>query len=150
MLRKTAPLPPATLTAAETEAAAPALEMTKTPYAVVCKTPSIVHRILAAKRAFSALKFFQLDANALISAGLAVFQPGDPFINLNGLLPSHVLRLLNETKTQLKAVGFKYIWCRNSTEFAKFSDDAPVQIIYSQADLPRIVQLYTSSNPNQQ
>lgn len=149
LLRKVTPTPPATLDADQI-CAAPPLVPNKVTYAVVCRAPTIVNRILAAKRAFGPLKFSQLDAGAMMATGLAVFQPGDPHIIINELIPSDVLRLLNEAKTQLKAVGFKYVWTRRSTVFAKYADNALVQIINSPDDLVRIAQLYTSRSPTNQ
>lgn len=147
LLRKI--VPSTANTVQEGTSAAP-LVPAKVTYAVVCRSPAIVNRILAAKRTFGPLKFSQLDASAMMRADLAVFQPGDPFINLNELLPLHVLHLLNEAKTRLKAAGFKHVWARNSTVFAKFSNNALVQIINSPADIPRIIQLYSCPSPNHQ
>lgn len=120
---------PPQATQAEIPPAAPGV--CKTTFAVVCGAPAIVNRLLAAKRSFGPLKFSQLDLSAMKRAGFSTDQPGDRFINLNELVPSQVIRLLNFTKKQLKDVGFKYIWSRNSTVFAKFNNDSLVQIINS-------------------
>lgn len=117
---------------------------TKTTYAVVCKDSTIVNRLLSAKRTLGVLKYSQLDADALAGLGAAMGQAGDCIININELLPSHVLRLLADAKARLKAVGIKHIWARNLTVMAKYTDDSVVQIINTPADIPRIVELYSA------
>lgn len=145
LLRKTPPVP-------EPGHAAPTEQQSvavRTTFAVVCSSQSIVRRLLGAKRSFGALKYSQLDKNILTNTDLAAGQPGDPLIHVNELLPSNVLKLLNDAKTQLKAAGFKYIWSRNLTVFAKFTSDSLVQIVNTPADIPRIALLYSQERPNQ-
>lgn len=115
----------------------------RTTFAVVCRSFSVVSRLLAAKRSFGSLKFSQLDRRLFSNEVLSVEQPGDPIINVNELLPTTVLHLLKETKTRLKTAGFKYIWTRNLTVYAKFNDNSPIQIVNTPADIPRITQLYS-------
>lgn len=119
--------------------------LVKTSFAVVCKDSATVSRLLAAKRSFGPLKFSQLNLQAPTDAGSNVGQPGDPFVNINELLPTHVIKLLREAKAALKAAGFKFIWVRNFTVFAKYSIDSVVQIINTPADIRRMVQLYSEA-----
>lgn len=116
---------------------------------MVCKDRGGVARMLAAKCSHGVLRYSQLDAATLTDPDLAQGQHGDLIINVNELLPSAVLKLLTEAKAQLKPAGFKYVWCRNTTVFAKHSDRALVQIINTPADLPRIIQLYSVPGPVQ-
>lgn len=120
------------------------LEAIKTTFAVVCKDHGVVARVLSAKRSHGIMRYSQLDATRLINPDLAAEQSGDPVININELLPSNVLKLLNGAKTQLKPAGFKHIWSRNSAVYARFSDDSLVQIVNTPADIPRILKLYSS------
>lgn len=123
-------------------------DATRATYAVVCSSQSTVNRMLAAKWSFGALKYSELDITALTNPDLVAGQPEDPLISINELLPSNIHKLLRDAKTQLKAVGFKFIWSRNLTVFAEFSNDSPVQIVNSPADIPRIAQLFSHERPN--
>lgn len=116
---------------------------TKTTYAVTCKDHPTAARILAAKRAFGPLKLSQVITNPVALPA----QSGDPTINFNELLPTNILKLLSASKVELKNAGFKYVWVRNLTVYAKFREGSPVQTINSTADLPTIIQLYTNTPP---
>lgn len=122
---------------------------TRITFAVVCSNSSIVSRLLAAKRSFGALKLSQLDRSSFPDEDLDAEQLGDPFININELLPSTVFHLLKESKIRLKAVGFKYVWTRNFIVYTKFKDDSVVQIINTLADNPRIALLYSNPRAHQ-
>lgn len=137
ILRKQVPPGPVDESAATAQA-------TRVSFAVPCKDHSTAARVLAAKRSHGPLKLSQLEANTCADIDIARNQPGDPTIHINELLPSYVFNLLTEAKTRLKGAGFKYIWTRNLTVYAKFTDDSPVQIVNSSADLPGIIQLYAN------
>lgn len=92
------------------------------------------------QRTFAALKYSQLNADALGGLEAATGQPDDFIISISEMFPAHVLRLLAETKDKLKAVGFKYIWTRNLTVLAKYTDDSVVQIVNSPAVVLRIAE----------
>lgn len=135
LLRKVTPPP--------LEQAPPSPRRTKTTYTVVCKDSTVANRLLSAQRTFGVLKYSQLDADALGGLDAAAGQPGDPIIIINEMLPAHVLRLLADAKARFKPVGFKHIWTRNQTVLAKYGDSG-VQIVYSPADVLRIVELYSA------
>lgn len=97
-------------------------------------------RPLSAKRTREALGYSKLDPTILSKRDIAAGQPEDPLINVNELLPSHVLKLLDDTKMQLKPEGFKYIRTRNFTVDVKFSNAAPVQIVITATDIAKIAQ----------
>lgn len=120
----------------------------RTAFAVVCSKPSTMSRFVAAKRSFGSLKYSQLDKGLLTHPDIVAGQPGDPTININELLPSNVLKLLNDAKTQLKPAGFKYVWSRDLTVYAKCTNDSLVQIINSPADITKLLQLYQHQSPN--
>lgn len=120
---------------------------TRTTFAVDCSKPSTLSRMLAEKRSFGSLKYSQLDKALLTHPDIVTGHPGDRVINVNELLPLNVLNLLNDTKTQLKPSGFKYVWSRDLTVYAKFTNDSLVQIVNSPADITKLVQLYQHQSP---
>lgn len=102
------------------------------------REPAVAKRLLAAKRSFGMLKFAQFDKDDPAVADLTTSQPENPIININELLPSNVLKLLNAAKTDLKEVGFKYVWCKNSMVLAKASDAAVPYGLFGGSVLYRI------------
>lgn len=98
------------------------------------------------KKAFGALKF-----SLLPPAAVKTLEQSDyPTINLNEMLLLNVFKLLSEARTELRDLGFRHVWARNSTVYARFRDGSPVHIINSTTDLPAIAQLYGKSAENPQ
>lgn len=63
---------------------------------------------------------------------------------------SGALAVLTEAKSLLKPAGFKFIWTRNAKGNVEFTNDFPIQLVNSPADLPGIAQLYASQPPGPQ
>lgn len=114
----------------------------RTSFAVVLAEHSLLARILAAKRSFGMLRYAQINPALLSHPDLSTEQPGNPTINVNELVPTSTFKLLVAAKTALKAAGFKYIWCRDGTVYAKAHDSALIQIVNNMADIPNIAELY--------
>lgn len=81
--------------------------------------------MLSATRSFGSLKYSQLDKGLLIHPDIVAGPPGDPVLSINELLPSNVIKL-NDAKTQLKPVDFKYVGSRDLTVYAKYTSDSLV------------------------